>query len=101
MASKERKTKDYRRRLRVKGIITKKGTTKKGNISITVSEETGDYRFTVIRSHKDRFALAEKLAVGRSVSIEGVPKFRTAICTRLKALDKGVDVGKQGKLEGY
>ena len=101
LADKEKKIKEYKRRLRIKGKIIAKGKTKKGNITLKIQKEGEDYRFTIIKSHKERFALAEKLQIGRSVSIEGIPKFRVTICIRLKALDKGLMKGKQIKLESF
>ncbi len=98
LANKEKKIKEYKRKLRVKGKITSKGTTKKGNITLKVKKEDNEYKFTVLKSHKDRFAIAEKLTTGKSVSIEGIPKFRMVICTRLKTLEKGISEGKQTKL---
>ncbi len=99
LANKEKKLKEYKRRLRVKGKITSKGTTKKGNLTLKVKKEENEYKFTVLKSHKERFALAEKLTIGKSVSIEGIPKFRMIICTRLKAMEKGIPEGKQAKLK--
>ena len=101
LADKEKKIKGYKRRIRVKGKIIAKGKTKKGNIRLKIEKEGEGYNFAVIKSHKERFALAEKLQIGRSVSIEGIPKFRIIICTRLKAADKGAAKGKQAKLEGF
>ena len=101
LVDKEKKIKEYKRRIRIKGRIIAKGKTKKGNITLKVEKEGEDYNFTVIKSHKERFALAEKLETGRSVSIEGIPKFRIIICTRLKAADKEAAKGKQIKLEGF
>lgn len=101
LADKEKNIKKYKRRLRIKGKLIAKGETKKGNITLKVEKEDEDYSFTVIKSHKERFALAEKLQIGRSVSIEGIPKFRMTICTRLKALDRGLMKGKQIKLESF
>ena len=101
LADKEKKIKSYKRRIRVKGKIIAKGKTKKGNITLKVEKEGESYAFAVIKSHKERFALAEKLEIGRSASIEGIPKFRIIICTRLKALDRGAAKGKQAKLEGF
>ncbi len=98
LANKEKKIKEYKRRLRVKGKIIEKGTTKKSNITLKVKKDDNEYRFTVLKSHKDRFALAEKLKMNNSVTIEGIPKFRMIICTRLKALEKGIQEGKQTKL---
>lgn len=101
MADKERKVKEFKRRLRVKGKVTDKGLTKKGNISLTVQRDDNDFKFTVLKSHKERFALAQSLKSGTNVSIAGIPKFRIIICTQLKTLDKGLAEGKQAKLEEY
>jgi len=98
LANKEKKIKEFKRRLRIKGRVTEKGTTKKGNITLKVKRDENEYKFTVLKSHKERFALAEKLTAGRSVSLEGIPKFRMIICIRLKALEKGIQEGKQTKL---
>ena len=98
MAKKEKQLKDYKRRLRVKGRLTKKSLTKSGNIKITIRKEEEDYSFIVLKSHKERFAIAKKLAVGKSVSAEGIPKFRMVICTKLKVLEKGILEGKQERL---
>lgn len=98
LANKEKKLKEYKRRLRIKGKITSKGTTPKGNITLKIKKDDNEYKFTVLKSHKERFALAEKLKINSSVSIEGIPKFRMIICTRLKALEKGILEGKQMRL---
>ncbi|MEW5896663.1 MAG: hypothetical protein AB1668_03155 [Nanoarchaeota archaeon] len=98
LANKEKKIKEYKRRLRTRGKITNKGTTKNGNFTLKIKKENNEYKFTVLRSHKERFALAEKLKIGQSISVEGIPKFRMIICTRLKALEKGIQEGKQTKL---
>ena len=101
LANKEKKIKEFKRRLRVKGRITETGTTKKGNITIKIKKDDHEYKFIVLKSHKDRFALAEKLKPSNGVSAEGIPQFRMIICTRLKALEKGLTSGKQNKLESY
>ena len=101
LVDQEKKVKEYKRRIRVKGRIIAKGKTKKGNITLKIEKEGEGCNFTVIKSHKERYALAEKLQIGRSVSIEGIPKFRIIICTRLKAADKELAKGKQVKLEGF
>ena len=99
MANNEKKIKEFKKRLRVKGKVVAKGETKKGNITLTIRKGEDNFRFTVLKSHKESFALAEKIAVGKSVSAHGIPKFRMIICTRLKVLDKGIDESKQRKLE--
>jgi len=100
MAKKEKKIKEFKKRLRVRGKVVKKGMTKKRNISIIVKEKDDEFKFTILKSHKDSFALAEKLAVGKSVSVIGIPKFRMIICTKLKVLYKGIDDSEQRKLVG-
>ena len=99
MANKEKKIKEFKKRLRIKGKAVAKGETKKGNITLTIRKGEDNFRFTVLKSHKESFALAEKIAVGKSVSAHGIPKFRMIICTRLKVLDKWIDDSKQRKLE--
>src|SRR3989344_9048385 len=94
MANKEKKIKEFKKRLRIKGKVLAKGETKKGNITLTIRKGEDKFKFTVLKSHKESFALAEKMAVGKSVSVHGIPKFRMIICTRLKVLDKGIDESK-------
>lgn len=99
MVKKEKKIKEFKKRLRIKGKLIAKSTTKKGNITLKIKKDENEYKFTVLKSHKERFALAEKLTMGRSVAIEGINKFRIIICTRLKILEKGIQQGKQAKLQ--
>ena len=99
LADKEKKIKEYKRRLRIKGKVIAKTITKKGYITLKIEKDGDDYVFTVLKSHKERFTLAEKLQIGKNVSIEGIPKFRITICTRLKTLDKVGKDGKQAKLD--
>ena len=101
MADKERKIKEFKRRLLVKGKVAEKGLTKKGNITLTVFIKGQGYKFTVLKSHKDRFALAQSLNPGVSVSIAGIPRFRIIICTRLKRLEKGLPAGTQRRIMDY
>ena len=101
LADKEKKVKAFKSRRNVKGKVIAKSTTKKGNITLKVQKEEEVYIFTIIKSHKERYALAEKLPIGKSVSIGGIPKLRTIICTRLKALDRAVSEGKQTMLQGF
>lgn len=88
LAKKEKKLKEYKRRLRIKGRVVKKEFTKSDNIEITIKKDADTYSFIVIKTHKERYTLAEKLSLGKAVSIEGIPKFRMTICTRLKVLDR-------------
>ncbi len=101
LVKKEKKINEFKRRLRIKGRILAKETSKKGNIRIIIKKDDKEYKFTVLKTHKECFSLAEKLQIGRSVSIEGIPTFRTRICTRLTPLNKGLAEGKQTRLERY
>lgn len=98
LAKKEKKLKEYKRRLRLKGRIVSKFFTKNKNIKLRIKKEDENYSFIVIKTHKERYALAEKLQIGKSVSIEGIPKFRMTICTKLKVLDKGISEERQERL---
>ncbi len=98
LANKEKKIKEYKRRLRIRGRVTEKGTTKRGNITLKIRRGDDEYKFTILKNHKERFALAEKITTGRSISLEGISKLRMIICTKLKILEKGIPEGKQTKL---
>lgn len=100
MADKERTIKEIKSRIRIKGKIAAKSLTKKGNIKLKVKRDENEISFIILKSHKDRYFLAERLSLGRSVSVEGIrKKFRIIICTKLKVLDKGIDTSKQLRLE--
>ena len=88
LARKEKKIKEFKSRVRVKGKIIKKGKTKKGSIKLIVQKADDKYNFVVIKTHKENFALAERLEVGSFVSVAGISKFRVIICTQLKQLRK-------------
>lgn len=101
LADKERKIKEYKRRFRIKGKVVAMGMTKNGNISLTILKDEDTHKFTVLKSHKERYALAENLKIGKSVSAEGIPKFRMIICTRLKIIENGIDKNKQANLMNF
>ena len=65
MAKKEKNLKLYKSRRHVKGEVIKKSKTKSGNIKLRVLCENNKYTFIVIKSHKDRFALAEEYPIHR------------------------------------
>ena len=94
LALQEKKIKEFKSRTRVKGKIMKKGKTKKGSIKLIVQEGEGEYNFVVVKTHKENYALAEKLKVGSFVSVVGISKFRAIICTQLKQLHK-IDDSRQ------
>lgn len=97
LASQEKKIKAFKSRLRVKGKIIKKGKTKKGSIKLIIQKGEDKFNFVVIKTHKENYALAEKLEVGSFVSVVGISKFRAVICTQLKQLHK-MDNSTQTKL---
>ena len=99
MVEQERKIKEFKSRIRIKGKVANKSLTKNGNIKLIVKKEEIEISFIILKSHKDKYFLADKLAIGRSVSLEGVrKKLRMIICTKLKVLDKGTDNSKQMKI---
>lgn len=101
LAKTEKKIKGYKRRIRIKGKVVAKGVTKNGNISLKIEKEGENCSFTVLRSHRERFALAGKLEVGKNISIAGIPRFRMVICTLLKPLEKVRGVERQEKLKNF
>ncbi len=99
LADEERKIKEFKSRIRIKGTISAKGITKNGNIRLTVKKGDDEIKFIILKNHKEIFHLAERLSTGRSVSVVGIRKrLRMIICTQLKVLDKGVDHSKQMRL---
>ncbi len=97
LAKKEKIAKIFKRRMRTKGKIVGKTITKNGNITLKIEKDGQKQSYTVIKTHRERFALAEQLKTGEMVAAEGIPKFRIVICTRLKELDKLDE--KQAKLD--
>lgn len=97
LARKEKKIKEFKSRIRVKGKLIKKGKTKKGSIKLIIEKGGDKYNFIVIKAHKENYALAEKLRIGSFVSAVGINKFRAIICTQLKQLNK-VDESRQTTL---
>ncbi len=99
LADEERKIKEFKSRIRIKGKIVAKFLTKNENIKLTVKKDETEISFIILKSHKNTYFLAERLSLGRSVSLEGIrKKLRMIICTKLKVLDKGIDSSKQLKL---
>lgn len=94
LARKEKKVKEFKSRVRVKGKIIRKGKTKNGSIKLIVQKDDDIYNFIVIKTHKENYALAEKLTLGSFVSVVGINKFRAIICTQLKQLHK-IDESRQ------
>ncbi len=101
LAKEEKKVNGYKRSVRMNGKVVARGVSKNGNISLKAEKEGEDRSFTVLTSHKERFALAGRLEVGKNVSIAGIPRFRTVICTLLKPLEKGRGLERQEKLRSF
>jgi hypothetical protein len=97
LARKEKKIKEYKNRVRIKGKLIKKAKTKKGSIKLIIRKEEDEYNFVVIKTHKENFALAEQLKVGSFVSAVGISKLKAIICTQLKRMPK-MDDSRQTKL---
>ncbi|MCK5283493.1 MAG: hypothetical protein KAK00_08875 [Nanoarchaeota archaeon] len=100
MASEEKKLKEFKRRLHAKGKIIEKKLTDNENIKLRIKKGDDKFNFIVLKSHKERFELANKLQKGEYVSASGIPKFRYLLCTRLKKIKK-IDESRQSKLESF
>lgn len=97
MAKEQKRSNEFKRRIRIKGRIVKKSFTKSGNIRLKIAKADEEYNFVVVKSHKERFALAEALKKKDFVSAEGINKFRAVICTKLKKIEN-VDESRQVRL---
>ena len=64
-------------------------------MKLSVKKGEDSYNFIVMKTHKERFALAEKLSIEQVVSIEGISRFRAIICTRLKQIKQVVESTKE------
>ena len=100
MVKKEKIAKAFSRRLRVKGILTAKSETKKGNLHITVQKGEQEFRLIIPKTHKERYALAHKLPLNSKVSVEGIKSKFTIICTKLKILE-AIDESTQIELNCF
>ena len=100
MASKERKLKEFKRRLHLKGELLEKALTDKKNIKLRIQEKDGTATLIVLKSHKESYALASVLNAGEYVSATGIPKFRYILCTRIKRM-KRPESGTQSRLESF
>jgi len=98
MVEKEKTAQSFRARARIKGRITKKNITKNGNITLTIKRGEREISFLVLKNHKDKILIAQKLLVGNPVSAEGIRKRHFIICTKLKMLEK-FDESKQMTLD--
>jgi len=100
MAAKEKKLKEYRGRHHLKGELLEKTLTDKKNIKLKIQEKDGTSTLIVLKSHKERYALAALLSAGAYVSATGIPKFRYLLCTRLKRI-KTPEPGTQTDLGSF
>src|SRR3989339_330128 len=51
LASKEKNIKEFKKRLRIKGRVSKKELTKKGNIKLSVQYKEDKYPIIILKSH--------------------------------------------------
>lgn len=100
MAKKEKRLKEFKRRARIRGKIVKKSLTKNGNIRLRIKSGNDKFNFIVVKTHKGSYALAESLPVGSSVYAQGINRFRTIICTKLKQIRK-IDEDRQSELKTF
>lgn len=100
MAQTEKKIKEFKRKIRFRGKITKKSLTKNKNIRLSVKKGEDKFNFIILKTHKERYALADKLTIGTSVYVEGISRFRAIICTKLKQI-KRIDESEQSRLETF
>ncbi len=83
MAVKEKKKKDFMRRARIDGVLVKKSLTKNGNIRLEIKKGEISHKFIVIKTHKERYAIAQKLKRKANIYAEGIRRFSINICTKL------------------
>lgn len=100
MTREAKRIKRFKDRLRIKGEIVKKGKTKNDNIRLKIKEKNDLFNYIVLKSHKERYALAEKLKIGEFVSAVGIRKYRAVICTQLKQI-YNIDNSNQQALPSY
>ena len=68
MASKEKKLKEFKRRLHAKGKVIEKKITDNGNIKLRIEKDGDKFNFIILKSHKERYEIASKLNKGDYVS---------------------------------
>lgn len=100
-AKKEKTIKSIKSRLRVKGILIEKSFSRKGNLNLKIRKGKDEYTFTILKSHKEKMERASRLLLRKSVSMEGINRFKAIICTRFKALDKGIDESRQTRMQAF
>ncbi len=54
MAAEEKKKKEFKRMLHVRGTIIRKSLTKNGNIKLRLKKGEDEHNFIVLKSHKER-----------------------------------------------
>ena len=100
-AKNEKEINNIKSRLRIRGKITAKSVSKKGNLKILVKRGKKEYTFTILKTHKEKFIALEKIPLNTSISMEGISTLRAIICTRFKVLKKGIDESSQKNLLEY
>jgi len=98
LCAEQQKSKEFKKKLRIRGKLQEKSLTKKGNIKLKITKGENVFRIVVLQSHKEKFKLAENLLVNSSVYAEGLPKLGFILCTKLNLLTREIDESEQVKL---
>ena len=89
----------WRKKLRIKGVVTKKRITRKGSFMFTVRTSKSEHDIVVPKHRKKEFELAEKINAGDSIKAIGDKNISFVFCDRLEKLHKPVKYDeKQSKL---
>ena len=98
LCKEQQKSKEFKKKLRVRGKVQEKSLTKKGNIKLKIKTGENVFKIVILKSHKDNFQLAENLLINSSVYAEGIPKLGFILCTKLNLLTREIDESEQIKL---
>ena len=98
LCAEQQKSKEFKKRLRIKGKIQEKSLTKKGNLKLRIKKGENVFKIVVLQNHKEKFKLAENMVVNSSVYAEGLPKLGFILCTKLNLLTREIDESEQIKL---
>ena len=100
LLEKETEKEKWRKKLIIKGVVTKKKITKKGSFMFTVRTSKSEYDVVVPKHRKKEFELAEKISGGDSIKATGDKSIGVVFCDRLERLCKPAKYDeKQSKLE--
>ena len=98
LCAEEKKSKEFKKKLRIRGKVQEKSLTKNKNIRLKIKRGENIFGIVVLKSHKENFKLAENMVVNSSVYAEGIPKLGFILCTKLNLLTREIDESEQVKL---